>query len=87
MGCLSDFPSKQFYNWFRQNFGYTRLQRLDKCIDEYGSLENCVKEILTIAFDDEQSEQNPVDNSADELFWGLIKKVMGNKAIPSSGDR
>jgi len=80
---LSDFPSKQFYNWFRQNFGYTRLQRLDKCIDNYGSLENCIKEILTIAFDDTESEQNPID----ELFWGMVKKVMSNKANISSDNR
>jgi len=84
---LSDFPSKQLYNWFKENFGYTRLQRLDKCIDQYGSLENCVKEILTIAFDDEQSEENPTDNSVDQLFWGLINKVMRNKANFSSDSR
>jgi len=83
---LSDFPSRQFYNWYKQNFGYTRLQRLDKCIDEYGSLEDCIKEILTIAFDDTESEQNPIDNSAGELFWGLIKKVMSNKANTSSNN-
>jgi len=81
---LSDFPSKQFYNWFRQNFGYTRLQRLDKCIDEYGSLENCVKEIMTVAFDDNiEPEQDSIDN----LFWSLIKKVMNNKAISNPGNR
>ena len=81
---MSDFPSKQFYNWFRQNFGYTRLQRLDKCIDEYGSLENCVKEIMTVAFDDNiEPEQDSIDN----LFWGLIKKVMNNKAISNPGNR
>jgi len=81
---LSDFPSKQFYNWFKENFGYTRLQRLDKCIDEYGSLENCVKEIMTIAFDDNiEPEQDSIDN----LFWGLIKKVMNNKAISNPGNR
>ena len=80
---MSEFPSKQFYNWFKKNFGYTRLQRLDKCIDEYGSLENCMKEILTIAFDDTDPEQNSVD----ELFWGVIKKVMSNKAISNPGSR
>ena len=81
---MSDFPSKQFYNWFKENFGYTRLQRLDKCIDEYGSLENCVKEIMTIAFDDNiEPEQDSIDN----LFWGLIKKVMNNKAISNPGNR
>ncbi|CAD98963.1 hypothetical protein AFV1_ORF80 [Captovirus AFV1] len=80
---MSDFPSKQFYNWFKENFGYTRLQRLDKCIDTYGSLENCVKEIMTVAFDDIENEHDSVD----ELFWGLIKKVMSNKAISSPDNR
>jgi len=80
---LSEFPAKQFYNWCKENFGYTRLQKLDKCIDTYGSLENCVKEILTIAFDDTEPEQDSIDN----LFWGLIKKVMSNKTISSPDNR
>jgi hypothetical protein len=42
-----------------------------------------VKEIMTVAFDDTEPEQNPVD----ELFWGLIKKVMGNKVISNSANR
>lgn len=77
---MSEFPAKQFYKWFRQNFGYTRLQKLDKCVDEYGGLENCVKEIMAVAFDDVEEEQTPLD----DVFFGLMRKVMNNKTVSST---
>ena len=96
---MSEFPSSQFYNWFKEKFGDTKLRKLDRCVDEYGSLENCVKEIMSIAFDDTESEENPINElfwsfvkgdepiPIDKLFWDIIKKAMNNKVVPSSNNR